>query len=77
MAADVVQYAERIGELFVYWAVMIAQGEKPPQDLPKTPTNPPTVHIDSGVAVVDQALLQIKVGPALKAISGELKDYTK
>ena len=77
MAADVVQYPERIGELFVHWAVRIAQGEKPPQDLPKTPTNPATIHIDSGVAVVDQPLLQIKVGPAFKAIGGELKDYTK
>jgi ribose transport system substrate-binding protein len=77
MAADVVQYPERIGELFVYWAVKIAQGEKPPQHLPKTATNPPTIHIDSGVAVVDQPLLQIKVGPAFRAISGELKDYTK
>jgi ABC-type sugar transport system substrate-binding protein len=76
MAADVVQYPERIGELFVQWAVRIAQGEKPPADLPKTPTNPPTVHVDSGVAVVDQPLLQIKVGPALKAIGGELKNYT-
>ncbi len=76
MAADVVQYPERIGELFVQWAVRIAQGEKPPADLPKTPTNPPTVHIDSGVAVVDQPLLQIKVGPALKAIGVELKNYT-
>lgn len=76
MAADVVQYPERIGELFVHWAVRIANGEKPPQDLPKTPTNPPTVHIDSGVAIVDVPLLQIKVGPAFKAISGELKNYT-
>ena len=76
MAADVVQYPERIGELFVHWAVRIANGEKPPQDLPKTPTNPPTVHIDSGVAIVDIPLMQIKAGPALKAISGELKNYT-
>jgi len=77
MAADVVQYAERMGELYVHWAVKIANGEKVPQHLPKTETNPPTIHIDSGVAVVDQALLQIKVAPALKAISGEMKDYTK
>lgn len=77
MAADVVQYPERIGELFVHWAVRIAQGEKVPQDLPKTQTTPPTIHIDSGVAIVDQPLLQIKVGPAFKAISGELKDYVK
>jgi ribose transport system substrate-binding protein len=76
MAADVVQYAERMGELFVQWSVRIAQGQKPPADLPKTPTNPPTVHIDSGVAVVDQALLQIKVGPSLKVIENELKFYT-
>jgi ribose transport system substrate-binding protein len=75
MAADVVQYAERMGELFVHWSVRIAQGQKPPADLPKTPTNPPTIHIDSGVAVVDGPLLQIKVGPSLKAIAGELKDY--
>ena len=77
MAADVVQYPERIGELFIYWAVRIANGEKPPQNLPKTPTNPPTVHIDSGVAMVDTALMQIKVGPALKTMCSELKDYTK
>ena len=76
MAADVVQYPERIGELFVQWALRIANGEKPPQNLPRTPTNPPTVHIDSGVAILDQPLLQIKVGPALKEISGELKNYT-
>jgi ABC-type sugar transport system substrate-binding protein len=75
MAADVVQYPERIGELFVHWALRIAQGEKVPQDLPKTPTTPPTIHIDSGVAVVDQPLLQIKVGPAFKEIAGELKKY--
>jgi len=76
MAADVVQYAERMGELFVHWSVRIAQGQKPPADLPKTPTTPPTVHIDSGVAVVDQPLLQIKVGPSLKVIENELKFYT-
>ena len=75
MAADVVQYPERIGELFVHWALRIAQGEKVPQDLPKTPTTPPTIHIDSGVAVVDQPLLQIKIGPAFKEIAGELKKY--
>ena len=76
MAADVVQYPERIGELFVHWALKISQGEKVPQDLPKTPTTPPTIHIDSGVAVVDQPLLQIKVGPAFKEIGNELKKYT-
>jgi len=77
MAADVVQYPERIGELFIYWAGRIANGEKPPQNLPRTPTNPPTIHIDSGVAMVDTALMQIKVGPALKTMCGELRDYTK
>ena len=77
MAADVVQYPERIGELFIQWAVRIAQGEKPPANLPRTNTNPPTAHIDSGVAMVDTPLLQIKVGPAMKTICGELKDYTK
>lgn len=75
MAADVVQYPERIGELFVHWALRIAQGEKLPADLPKTATNPPTAHIDSGVAIVDMPLLQIKVGPALKGIQNELKYY--
>ncbi|RPJ02297.1 MAG: sugar ABC transporter substrate-binding protein, partial [Deltaproteobacteria bacterium] len=68
MAADVVQYPERIGELFVHWAVRIAQGEKAPQDLPKTPTNPPTIHIDSGEAVVDKHLIQLKVAPEFQAI---------
>jgi len=75
MAADVVQYPERMGELFVHWALKIAQGEKPPADLPKTLTTPPTIHIDSGVAVVDTPLLATKVGPALKVIESELKFY--
>lgn len=75
MAADVIQYPERIGELFVQWAVKICQGEKLPANLPKTPTSPPTLHIDSGVGIVDTSLLQIKVGPALKVIENELKYY--
>jgi ribose transport system substrate-binding protein len=75
MSADVVQYPEKIGELFVYWALRIAQGEKPPAELPKTSTNPPTTHIDSGVSIVDTDLLQIKVGPAFKLIPNELKFY--
>ncbi len=52
MAADVVQYPERIGDLFVRWSLRILKGEKPP-----------TFHIDSGVNVVDSVLLQ-KVVPA-------------
>lgn len=52
MAADVVQYPERIGDLFVRWSLRILKGEKPP-----------TFHIDSGVNVVDTVLLQ-KVVPA-------------
>lgn len=75
MAADIVQYPEKIGELFVHWSVKIAQGEKPPQDLPKTPTNPPTIHIDSGVAIVDTDFLAIKVGPSLKVLGEEVKYY--
>jgi len=75
MSADVVQYPEKIGELFVYWALRIAQGEKPPAELPKISTNPPTTHIDSGVSIVDTDLLQIKVGPAFKLIQNELKFY--
>jgi ribose transport system substrate-binding protein len=76
MAADVIQYPERMGELFVHWALKIVQGQRPPTSLPKTPTNPSTVHIDSGVAVVDREMLQVKVGPALKVIEGEVKYYT-
>jgi ribose transport system substrate-binding protein len=75
MAADVVQYPERIGELFVHWALNIAQGKMPPANLPKTKSQPPTVHIDSGVAIVDNPLLRIKVGPALKVITNELDFY--
>ena len=41
MAADVVQYPERIGELFVHWAVRIANGEKPPQDSAEDTDQPP------------------------------------
>jgi ribose transport system substrate-binding protein len=75
MAADIVHYPERIGELFVYWARKIAEGEKPPADLPKTPTDPAVPHIDSGVGVVDTHMLQIKVAPALKKIEGEIKQF--
>lgn len=52
MAADVVQYPEAMGRLFVEWALKILNGEKPPQ-----------FHIDSGVDIVDTQLLQ-KVVPA-------------
>ena len=76
MAADVLQYPERMGELFVYWALKICQGEKLPSDLPKTQTNPPTLHLDSGVGIVDTPMLQIKVGPALKIIQNDLKFYS-
>jgi ribose transport system substrate-binding protein len=75
MSADVVQFQHRMGELFVQWALKLAKGERPPTDLPKTNTDPPTVHIDSGVAVVDTSLLQMRVGPALKAITNEVKFY--
>jgi ribose transport system substrate-binding protein len=75
MAADMVHYPERIGELFIHWALKIAQGEKPPEGLPKTPTDPPAPHIDSGVGLVDRALLQIKVGPSLKVIQNEVEYY--
>jgi ribose transport system substrate-binding protein len=75
MAADIVQYPERIGELFIEYALRIAQGEKLPENLPKTKSVPPTVHIDSGVAIVDTPLLRIKVAPALKMIENELQFY--
>jgi ABC-type sugar transport system substrate-binding protein len=75
MQADVVQFQHRMGELFVHWALKLAKGEKPPADLPKTRTDPPTIHIDSGVAVVDTPLLQMRVGPALKAIMNDVKFY--
>ena len=75
MAADVLQYPERMGELFVEWAVKLCQGEKLPADLPKTQTTPPTIHIDSGVGIVDTTMLQIKVGPALKVIQNDIKYY--
>ncbi|HTU03846.1 MAG TPA: sugar ABC transporter substrate-binding protein [Candidatus Sulfotelmatobacter sp.] len=52
MAADVVQYPERIGDLFVRWSLRILKGEKPAK-----------FHIDSGVNVVDTVLMQ-KVVPA-------------
>lgn len=52
MAADVVQYPERIGELFVRWSLRVLKGEKPSK-----------YHIDSGVNVIDASLMQ-KVVPA-------------
>jgi hypothetical protein len=49
---------------FGYWAVRIANGEKALSICRKPHKS--TIHIDSGVAVVDQPLLQIKVAPAFK-----------
>lgn len=75
MAADIVHYPERIGELFVQWAVKFAQGEKLPPGLPMTNTTPSVPRIDSGVGLVDEALLKIKVGPSLKVIDDQLEFY--
>jgi ribose transport system substrate-binding protein len=75
MAADVVNYPEVIGELFVYWARKIAQGEKLPADFPKTKTDPPASFVPCPVGIVDTNMLQMKIGPALKKIVPEIKEY--
>jgi ribose transport system substrate-binding protein len=47
LAADVVQYPEEMGKLYIVWGIRILNGE-----------NPPEVHIKPAVSVVDSQLLQ-------------------
>ena len=75
MAADVVNYPEVIGEIFVYWARKIAQGEKLPAAFPKTKTDPPAPFVPCPVGIVDNNMLHMKIGPALKKIVPEIKEY--
>jgi hypothetical protein len=61
-------------ELFVHWAEN-CPGRKRCLGFAQDPHHSSTIHIDSGVAVVDQPLLEIKVGPNLQRIISELKKY--
>ena len=62
LAADVVQYPEEMGKLFVEWGGRILNGEKPPQ-----------VNIHPSVSVVDTQLAR----KSMAAITGQPLVYSK